>query len=117
MRFLIDAQLPRRLARELAAAGHDATHCLDLPLGNRTPDAEVASVAAREGRVVVTKDGDFVAGHLLAAMPPRLLLISTGNASNASLSRLLAANLPALEAALRDNDFVELGPATITVHG
>jgi predicted nuclease of predicted toxin-antitoxin system len=26
MKFVVDAQLPRRLARELAAAGHEVTH-------------------------------------------------------------------------------------------
>ena len=56
MKFALDAQLPRRLARRLAAAGHDALHCLDLPLGNRTPDEDVAALAANESRVVVTKD-------------------------------------------------------------
>jgi predicted nuclease of predicted toxin-antitoxin system len=30
MKFAVDAQLSRRLARQLAAAGHDALHCLDL---------------------------------------------------------------------------------------
>jgi predicted nuclease of predicted toxin-antitoxin system len=30
MKFVVDAQLPRRLARELAAAGHDVMHTLDL---------------------------------------------------------------------------------------
>ena len=59
MKFIVDAQLPRRLARDLAAAGHDVTHTLDLPLRNRTPDSEVVALAAREGRVVVTKDSDF----------------------------------------------------------
>ncbi|HEX4349105.1 MAG TPA: DUF5615 family PIN-like protein, partial [Verrucomicrobiae bacterium] len=56
MKFIVDAQLPRRLARELAAAGHDAMHTLDFPAGNRTPDEDIAAVAVREGRVVVTKD-------------------------------------------------------------
>lgn len=41
MKFLIDAQLPRRLARRLEAAEHDAIHTLDLPAGNRTTDAVV----------------------------------------------------------------------------
>jgi hypothetical protein len=31
MKFIVDAQLPRRLARQLADAGHDAVHCLELP--------------------------------------------------------------------------------------
>ena len=38
MKFLIDAQLPRRLAHQLAAAGFEITHTLDLPQGNRTTD-------------------------------------------------------------------------------
>lgn len=40
MRFLVDAQLPKRLAIWLAGAGHDAVHTLDLPHTNRTLDDE-----------------------------------------------------------------------------
>ena len=42
MKFLVDAQLPKRLAEWLNEAGHDTLHTLDLPRGNRTPDAEPA---------------------------------------------------------------------------
>jgi len=38
MKFLIDAQLPRRLATQLQKTGLDATHTLELPDGNRTTD-------------------------------------------------------------------------------
>jgi predicted nuclease of predicted toxin-antitoxin system len=31
MKFIIDAQLPRRLARFLQGLGYDAIHTLDLP--------------------------------------------------------------------------------------
>ncbi|MBE0550117.1 MAG: DUF5615 family PIN-like protein [Rubrivivax sp.] len=41
MKFLVDAQLPRRMCAWLASRGHDALHTLDLPLGNRTPDGAV----------------------------------------------------------------------------
>ena len=116
MKFIVDAQLPRRLARELAASGHDAVHTLDFPAGNRTPDEEIVAVAVREGRVVMTKDNDFVASFLLRGTPPKLLLITTGNISNDALSKLLAANLAALETALTKNNFVELGVSTITIH-
>jgi predicted nuclease of predicted toxin-antitoxin system len=44
----VDAQLPRRLARLLAAANHDAVHTLDLPLRNLTPDDEILDFCARE---------------------------------------------------------------------
>lgn len=60
MKFLVDAQLPRRLSRWLQELGHDARHTLDLPLGNCTPDAEVVRIADVEARIVITKDADFV---------------------------------------------------------
>jgi len=41
MKFLVDAQLPRRLVKRFREAGFDAIHTLDLPMGNRTSDAEI----------------------------------------------------------------------------
>ena len=116
MKFIVDAQLPRRLARELAASGHDAVHTLDFPAGNRTQDKDIVALAIRENRVVVTKDNDFVTSFLLRGTPPKLLLITTGNISNDAFSKLLAANLAALETAFAKNNFVELGVSAITIH-
>ena len=116
MKFVVDAQLPRRLARELTAAGHDAVHTLDLPKGNRTPDAEITSLALAEQRVVVTKDEDFVAHFLLRGAPPKLLLISAGNISNDALSQLITVNLRALVAGLAEHNFIELSSSAITIH-
>lgn len=108
MKFVVDAQLPRRLARELVQSGHDAA--------NRTPDKEIAARAIRENRIVMTKDNDFVTSFLLHGVPPKLLLITTGNISNDHLSKLLASNLTALENAFSNYDFVELSALTITIH-
>ena len=116
MKFIVDAQLQLRLARDLAAAGHDVRHTLDLPLGNRTTDGDIAKLAATEGRVVVTKDSDFVTTFLLHGSPPKLLLISTGNISNDALSRLVTANLTTLETAFALHNFIELNAAAITIH-
>ncbi len=79
MKFLTDAQLPRRLALRLREAGHEAVHALDLPLGNRTPDSVIDEISARDGHVVVTKDADFVTSFHLRREPRKLLLVSTGN--------------------------------------
>jgi len=117
MRFLIDAQLPRRLCGLLRDAGHDALHTLDLPLGNRTPDAEILDLAANQGRVVVTKDDDFVQSHLISGRPKQLLLVATGNIGNPELESLLRGNLAAIDDAFRNGDFVELGRASLTIHG
>jgi predicted nuclease of predicted toxin-antitoxin system len=116
MKFVVDAQLPRRLALELAALGHDAVHTLDLPAENQTPDKEIVALAIREYRIVVTKDNDFVTSFLLQGAPPKLLLISTGNISNDNLSKLLSSNLTALENAFAKYDFVELSASAITIH-
>ena len=89
---------------------------LDFPAGNRTPDEDIVAVAVRESRVVVTKDNDFVASFLLKGLPPKLLLISTGNISNDALSKLVAANLTTIETAFAKNSFVELSVSAITIH-
>lgn len=41
MKFLVDAQLPRRLVYRLRDAGYYALHTLNLPLRNRTEDVEI----------------------------------------------------------------------------
>jgi len=116
MKWIVDAQLLRRLARELTAAGHDVLHTVDLPLGNRTPDGDIATLAAHESRVLITKDSDFVTTFLLRGSPPRLLLISTGNISNDALSHLFTANLATLADAFARHNFVELNASTISIH-
>ena len=116
MKFLIDAQLPLRLARALSAAGHDAIHSSDLPNGNRTTDAEICRVADAEERVVVTKDRDFRDSHLLRSTPRRLLIVATGNISNDDLLDLFGQHLDAVIGGLTEARFVELGPDRLVIH-
>lgn len=116
MKFLVDAQLPARLARFLDDAGHDVVHTSELPEGNRTTDVRIAEVADDEGRVVITKDRDFRDGHLLSGSPRRLLVVATGNITNAALLALFEANLVAVVEALGEADFVELGPEAMVIH-
>ena len=117
MNFIVDAQLPRRTATWLRAHGHDALHTLDLPDANRTTDADILELAARENRVVVTKDADFVDSFILRREPEKLLLISTGNITNTDLERILIANVTTIVAALEVADFVEVNRTGVIVHG
>lgn len=73
-------------------------------------------MADGEGRVVITKDRDFRDGHLLSGSPRRLLVVATGNISNATLLALFEANLQSVVSALGEADFVELGPNALVVH-
>lgn len=116
MRFLVDAQLPLRLARFLTDVGHDAVHTSQLPDGNRSTDTRISELADDEDRVVVTKDRDFRDGHLLSNSPRRLLVVATGNISNSALVALFEANIYSVVQALGESDFVELRSTELIVH-
>lgn len=77
--------------------------------------ARIVACAKRENRVVVTKDGDFVQSFLLTGYPT-LLLISTGNITNAELQKLLHANLREIELAFAEYRFVEITREDLVIH-
>jgi len=92
VKFLVDAQLPVRLARSLATAGYDAAHTSELHEANRTTDGEIARLADAEDR----------------GTPGRLLVVATGNIANDDLIALFDRHLDAVVAALEEARFVEL---------
>jgi predicted nuclease of predicted toxin-antitoxin system len=116
MKFLVDAQLPRRLLAHIKAAGFEATHTLDLQDGNRTSDRAICELSIKEQYVVVTKDADFVESFLLRRVPWKLLLISTGNIENDELEALLLASLKRLADVFDSFDFIELDRTHMIVH-
>jgi predicted nuclease of predicted toxin-antitoxin system len=117
MKFLVDAQLPRRIARVLASMGHESLHTLDLPSGNRTSDEMLREIAAKEDRVLVTKDEDFLNSHVLRGHPPMLLFVTTGNISNADLEALLRKEISVIVATFSIATCIEIDRSGITVHG
>lgn len=117
MKYLVDAQLPRRLASKLREAGYDTLHTLDLPDGNKTSDEDINRFSGQEERIVITKDADFVNSFLVRKVPYKLLLVSTGNLSNHELDEIFDKNLPAIELAFAAYDYVELTKTTLIEHG
>ncbi len=114
MKFLVDAHLPRRLCAILIQHGHDATHTLDLPTGNKTKDSIINQISVREQRIVVSKDLDFFYSHVLQGRPWKLLLIKTGNISSQDVSVLLERHLPTIETVLQTHTLVEIDRSSIT---
>ena len=84
MRFVVDNQLPRALARWLSAQGHDAVHVLDVGMA-QTPDADICAFAAEESRIVVSKDEDFLGLVLRPGVTVQLVWIRMPNCTNAEL--------------------------------
>jgi len=116
VKWLIDAQLPRRLAADLNRLGHDATHTLDLPDGNTTTDTEIIRVASAEGRIVISKDRDFLDSFLVAGQPPHLLWVTTGNISNSDLLELFKTLLTDIQDRFRQSNCIELSPTGLVIH-
>jgi predicted nuclease of predicted toxin-antitoxin system len=86
MKFLIDAQLPPGLCRWLEARGHGAVHLTEV-LAGEAPDREIATYAAANHLILVTKNDDF-----LTRYPPvayRLVWLRIGNATNRALAAWL----------------------------
>lgn len=67
MRFKLDENLPRELARLFVEAGHDAVTVLEQGMVGAS-DPHIASVCRSEGRALVTLDLDFAD---MRTYPPR----------------------------------------------
>jgi predicted nuclease of predicted toxin-antitoxin system len=116
MKFLVDAQLPIRLARLLQEEGHDTIHTKELPQQNATPDSIINSLSIQQERVVIAKDSDFVDSLLTMQQPYKLLLVTTGNIRNSDLEKLFAANLPIIVDLLSQHTYIALSRDSVIVH-
>ena len=117
MKFIVDAQLPRKLAQCLKELGHDARHTWGLDASNRTADTDIARVADLAGAVVITKDCDFFDTHILQNSPQRLLLVTTGNISNRQLLQIFERNISEILNAMEQSNVVELNQDRLVIHG
>ena len=116
MKFLVDAQLPLRLARFLQNAGYDAIHTRDLPQENATPDSDLNALSMQDKRVLITKDADFVESFLLKTEPYKLLLVSTGNIKNDDLENLFQQNVGQIIELLEQHSYIEISRNTLIIH-
>jgi predicted nuclease of predicted toxin-antitoxin system len=116
MTFLIDAQLPRRLAYWLRNAGYEAIHTLDLPGSNRTQDEQINRLSLEQQWIVITKDKDFVNSFLIRGQPDKLLLLATGNITNSELEKLFLNHFDEIASLFESHRFIELNRTMIVIH-
>ena len=98
MKFLIDQQLPRRLARWLLSKGHEAVHVLDARL-ERASDLDIWRHAESHGFVILTKDDDFSA-VASTGVKAQVVWLRFGNCSNDDLIARVEKAWPSLIAEL-----------------
>ncbi len=115
MKFIVDAQLPKSLARFLSERGFDAIHTLDLPRKNVTNDLEINRISLEENRVVISKDSDFYDSYTARKEPYKLLYLTTGNISTRDLLNLFDKNLLLIIHTLQNASVVEISRQNIIV--
>lgn len=113
MKFLIDAQLPETLSDLICSLGYESNHTLHLEKKNNTTDSEIIDVCINEGRILMTKDNDFKFCHSMHKMPPKLILITTGNISNVELIKIFSENFDSIVEHISKYDFVEINNNSI----
>ena len=105
----VDAQLSPALAPWLTETfGLEAYSARFLGL-QAAKDQEIFNAARTVGRVVLTKDRDFVLLVERFGPPPQVVWITCGNTSNERLRRVLTTSFPkALELLKRGEPVVEI---------
>ena len=116
MKFIIDAQLPLALSKYLENIGFDVVHTDNLPNREFTTDNEIRELSVSEKRIVITKDSDFLDSFYIKAIPPKLLLVSTGNIKNKALINLFDSNIEKIVELFSTFSFVELDNFEIIGH-
>jgi predicted nuclease of predicted toxin-antitoxin system len=116
MKFLVDAQLPVKVARFLQSAGYDTIHTKDLPRKNATADSEINLLSLSEKRIVITKDKDFLESFIISNKPYKLLLVTTGNITNNELESLFTKNLEQIIKLFRNHQLIEMSKQSLIVH-
>ncbi|MCX6238826.1 MAG: DUF5615 family PIN-like protein [Bacteroidia bacterium] len=116
MKFLVDANLPFKLALNLRDRGFDALHTDDLPNKERTTDNEIRKVATDQDRIVITKDSDFLDSHLIQGIPNKLLFITTGNIINKDLLNLIEKYFETIVQLFDIYDIIEINNEEIIGH-
>lgn len=116
MKFIVDAQLPYGLKTFLVSLEHDAIHTDDMPLKAETPDSAINEISKSQERIVITKDTDFLDSYYINNIPPKLLLITTGNIVNKELNSLFTKNIRSIIDAFQEHRLVELDNSDLIIH-
>ncbi len=100
MRFLVDAQLPPALARQLIASAVSEIGLLTAS------DREIWRYATESRAALITKDEDFVTMRALRPAGPAVIWVRLGNTSKRQLLARFAEMLPPIISALERNETV-----------
>jgi len=105
VRFLVDNQLPEALSRFLASLGCDCVHVMEAGFGAAS-HVDIWRYACESGRIVISKDEDFL--HLANRQPQTggLIWVRLGNCRTPYLLARFERLWPRIQASLKAGDRV-----------
>jgi len=89
MKLLLDANLSWRLSNKLKVHFEDCLHVDYIGLTVPAKDIDIWNYALANDLIIVTNDDDFLNLANVKGFPPKVVLLRTGNQSNAFLGQLL----------------------------
>ena len=117
MKFVVDEQLPQKLATWFVAKGYDAIHADTIPhTAGRLTDVAICKFADANARVVITKDEDFWQRYLMVKEPQKLIYVTTGNIKNTDLLQLFENNIHLLLRHITHHNVIELNQKGMIAH-
>ncbi|MFN8281941.1 MAG: DUF5615 family PIN-like protein [Chitinophagales bacterium] len=116
MKYLVDAQLPKKLSFFIQSKGMDCIHTLDLQDKNKSTDKTIREFSEIESRIVISKDADFLESFMVNNKPEKLLLIKTGNISNKRLIEIFDMQFITIDTFFAENNLIELTQTEIIIH-
>jgi predicted nuclease of predicted toxin-antitoxin system len=105
VKFLVDNQLPLALSRFLNSRGFDSVHVAEVELGS-APDTEIWKFARTSGRVVVSKDDDFLHFALQPEAGTAFVWVRLGNCRKTALLESFSNLLERIEDSLNSGEHV-----------
>ena len=115
MKLWLDAQLSPHLALWISKAFELEAYSLEFLELDDAEDEEIFSAARATNAVILTKDEDFVELQTRLGSPPKLIWLTCGNTSNASLRKILSVTLmDALDTLSAGSSVVEISDAVNT---
>ena len=103
MKFLVDQNLPRRLAKHLSQAFPGTCHTGFLGL-NTTDDQDIWELARDEGYIVISKDADFQHRSLTYGPPPKVIWMAIGNSSTREVMSIVDAHMSEIMAFVANSE-------------
>ena len=117
MKFVIDEQLPQKLAWWLKEKGFDSIHPDDIPhTDGKLTDVAICKFADTHSRVVITKDEDFWKRYLMMKEPKKLIYLTTGNIKNVDLLKLFDVNIHLLLQHIANHNVIEFNQTGLLIH-